>query len=431
MVGTRVVVFTAFALALVAPAWAQDLPPTLTLQHALQLAASRNPTLAAAGNDVEMVEADRLQATRRLNPLLSVGSEGLPPPPPRPSFFNGQEIIVRVDQEIETAGKRRLRSETAAAVTEVVRSRLADERRRLDLEVQRAYLQIVLAKADREVARASLEDIDRMLALTKARLDQGEIAGGELRRLQVERLRFADDQFATELAFKNATSALLAVMGFTELSREFDVSGTLADPLPPVAALAVSPAGATALDRGVVERQALTLRPDLAAAQRDERRADTEILLQRAFRTPNLIVGGGYKRTLAANGVVFGFSVPLPFFDRNPGGIARAEAERRQAANVSLATELMIRLDVQQAINAIEINQARVRYIEQDTLTNAREARDAVMAAYQVGEAGLIDYLDAQRSFRETLRIYNRALYERRISDFELAAAVGGPSVQP
>lgn len=430
MVGTRVVVFTAFALALVAPAWAQDLPPTLTLQHALQLAASRNPTLAAAGNDVEMVEADRLQATRRLNPLLSVGSEGLPPPPPRPSFFNGQEIIVRVDQEIETAGKRRLRSETAAAATEVVRSRLADERRRLDLEVQRAYFQIVLAKADREVARASLEDIDRMLVLTKARLDQGEIAGGELRRLQVERLRFADDQFATELAFKNATSALLAVMGFTELSREFDVSGTLADPLPPVAALAVSPAG-TALDRGVVERQALTLRPDLAAAQRDERRADTEILLQRAFRTPNLIVGGGYKRTLTLNGVVFGFSVPLPFFDRNPGGIARAEAERRQAANVSLATELTIRLEVQQAINAIEINQARVRYIEQDTLTNAREARDAVMAAYQVGEAGLIDYLDAQRSFRETLRIYNRALYERRISDFELAAAVGGPSVQP
>ena len=53
------------------------------------------------------------------------------------------------------------------------------------------------------------------------------------------------------------------------------------------------------------------------------------------------------------------------------------------------------------------------------------------MAAYRVGEAGLIDYLDAQRSFRETLRIYNRALYERRISDFEVAAAIGGPLVQP
>ena len=82
---------------------------------------------------------------------------------------------------------------------------------------------------------------------------------------------------------------------------------------------------------------------------------------------------------------------------------------------------------MQQAVNAIEVNQARVRYIEQDTLTAAREARDAIGAAYQVGEAGLIDYLDAQRSFRETLRIYNRALYERRVSDFEVAAAVGGP----
>lgn len=430
MVRSRVAISMAMALAIAAQARAQNLPAVLTLQDALQLAASRNPTLAAASNDVEMVEADRLQATRRLNPVVSVGSEGYPPPAPRPSFFNGQEIIARVDQELELAGKRRLRTATAAAAIEVARSRLADERRRLDLEVQRAYLQIVLAKADREVARASLEDIDRVLVLTKARLDQGEIAGGELRRLQVERLRFVDDQFATELAFKNAKSALLAVMGFTELGRAFDVSGTLADPPPPMAALAVGPEG-TALDRVGVERQALTLRPDLAAAQRDERRADTETLLQRSFRTPNLIVGGGYKRTLTLNGVVFGFSVPLPFFDRNPGGIARAEAARRQTANVSLATELDIRLDVQQAINAIEVNQARVRYIEQDTLTNARDARDAVMAAYQIGEAGLLDYLDAQRSFRETLRIYNRALYERRISDFELVAAVGGPSVQP
>lgn len=431
MVRTRVVCFTALALALSGHAWAQELPATLALHDALQLATSRNPTLAAAANDVEIAEADRLQTTRRLNPAVTTGSEGYPLfSSPRPAFIDGQELTVRIDQELETAGRRRLRSEGAAASVAVARSLLVDQRRRLTLSVQRAYLQAVLAKTDREVARAALADIDQVLRITRARLDQGEIAGGELRRLQVERLRFVDDQFATELALKNAKAALLAIMGFADLSRDFDVSGLLTEVPASLAGLSTGSSAAT-LDRAALERQALAARPDLIAARGEEQRADSETLLQRALRTPNITVGGGYRRTLTSNGIVFGVTVPVPVFNRNPGGVARAEAERRRAANRSAAAEASVRLDVQEAVNAIEVNQARVRYIEQDTLTAAREAREAVMAAYQVGEAGLIDYLDAQRSFRETLRIYNRALYERRISDFEVAAAIGGPSVQP
>ena len=269
-----------------------------------------------------------------------------------------------------------------------------------------------------------------MLGITKARFGQGEIAGGELRRLQVERLRFVDDQFATDLAFRNAKAALLAVMGFADLSRDFDVSGALTEL--PVVLTTFAAAGATdTLDRAAIERQAMLNRPDLLVARTEQQRADTETQLQRALRTPNITAGGGYKRTLTSNGVVFGVTVPVPLFNRNPGGVARAEAERRRAENRATAAEIGIRLDVQQSANAIEVNQARVRYIEQETLGAAREARDAVMAAYQVGEAGLIDYLDAQRAFRDTLRIYNRALYERRLSDFEVAAAIGRPSVQP
>ena len=431
MVRTCVVSLTALALALAGPAWAQDLPATLTLPDALQLAASRNPTLAAAANDVEIAEADRLQATRRLNPALTTGSEGYPLfSSLRPAFIDGQELTVRVDQELETAGRRRLRVEGAAASIDVARSLLGDQRRRLALSVQRAYLQAVLAKADREVARASLADIDQVLGITKARLDQGEIAGGELRRLQVERLRVVDDQFATELALKNAKAALLAIMGFVDLGRDFDVSDVLTEVPASLAAISAS-AAPGGLDRAALERQALAARPDLIAARGEERRADSETQLQRALRSPNITVGGGFKRTLTSNGIVFGVTVPVPLFNRNPGGIARAEAQRRRAANRSTAAETAVRLDVQEAVNAIEVNQARVRYIERDTLTAAREARDAIMAAYRVGEAGLIDYLDAQRSFRETLRIYNRALYERRISDFAVAAAIGGPSIQP
>lgn len=432
MLRTRALLITMLTLSTAVGANAQDLPAVLSLQDALELARIRNPTLAAAGNEVEMAEGDRLQATRRLNPAVSTTSEGYPlfDSGPKPSLMDGQELTIRFDQEIELGGRRRLRTASASTGVDIARGLQADQRRLVDLAVQRAYLQVVLAKAEREVARAALEDIDRMLGITKARFGQGEIAGGELRRLQVERLRFVDDQFATELAFRNAKAALLAVMGYADLSRDFDVSGALTE-LPVVLTTFATAGAADTLDRAAIERQAMLNRPDLLAARTEQQRANTETQLQRALRTPNITAGGGYKRTLTSNGVVFGVTVPVPLFNRNPGGIVRAEAARRRAENRATAAELGIRLDVQRSANAIEVNQARVRYIEQETLGAAREARDAVMAAYQVGEAGLIDYLDAQRAFRDTLRIYNRALYERRLSDFEVAAAIGRPSVQP
>jgi outer membrane protein TolC len=64
-------------------------------------------------------------------------------------------------------------------------------------------------------------------------------------------------------------------------------------------------------------------------------------------------------------------------------------------------------------------------------LTNAQESRDIVLASYRLGVANLIDFLDAQRAFRDTQRIYNRALFDQRVSLFELAAAVGRPEAHP
>lgn len=432
MLRTRALLVATLTLTVAVGANAQDLPAVLSLQDALQLARSRNPALAAAGNDVEMAEGDRLQASQRLNPAISTTSEGYPlfDSGPKPSFMDRQDLTIRADQEIERGGRRRLRTASASIGVDIARGLQVNQHRLVDLTVQRAYLQVVLAKAEREVARAALDDIDRMLGITKARFGQGEIAGGELRRLQVERLRFVDDQFATDLALRNAKAGLLAAIGYRDLGRDFEVSGALTE-LPMVLTAFATAGAVDTVDRAAIERQAVASRPDLLAARTAQQRADTETQLQRALRTPNITVGGGYKRTLTSNGVVFGVTVPVPLFNRNPGGIARAQAERRRAENRATAAEIGVRLDVQQAANAIEVNHARVRYIEQETLVAAREARDAVMAAYQVGEAGLIDYLDAQRAFRDTLRIYNRALYERRLSDFEVAAAIGRPLVQP
>lgn len=317
----------------------------------------------------------------------------------------------------------------AEAGIEVARLELQDRLRQLELEVRRAYFQAVLAKADLEVARATLEEIDRVIALNRARLAQGEISGAEVRRLQVERLRFADDLFAGELGFRNATSALLGLLNAPDLGQPIDVVEPLVPPMGTRSASAVAQRQA-AFQPASLSDQALTRRPDVLAARRDVQRADTETRLQRALRTPNVTVGGGYSHLGGLNTLAFGVTVPLPVFTRNQGGLARAEAERRLVANRLAAAEVAARLDVQQAVNAVEVSRARVEYIEREILKNAQESRDMVLASYRLGAADLIDYLDAQRAFRDTLRTYNRALYEERISLFQLEAALGGSAAR-
>jgi cobalt-zinc-cadmium efflux system outer membrane protein len=384
--------------------------------------------LAAARNGVEIAEANRLDVSRRRNPALSFESEGYPLlESSRPAFFNNQELTVRFDQEIELAGRRRLRTEAGDLSVEVARARFDNDRRLLTLQVQRAYLQAVLAKADRDVANVSLGEIDRALTLNRARFEKGETSGGEVRRLQVERLRFVDDVFAADLALRNARSALLTLLNVAYLGQTFDVIEPLEPSAPTTLAVAtvnVAPGGSPLI------AQAITRRPDVAATQRELARTETDTRLQRALRTPNVTVGGGYRRDFGSNAVVFGATVPLPLFNRNQGGVARAEAERRQATNLALVTESAVKLEVQQALNAVAINRERVEYIQREHLTNARESRDIVEASYRLGAADLIDFLDAQRAFRDTLRTYNRALYEQRVSLFELAAAAALPPPQ-
>ena len=425
----RVLLLLLFFGTAVCSVFAQDLvvPPRLNLDEALRLAKERNPSLAAARNSVEIAESRRIDARVRPNPAFTYESGNYPLfESPRPPFANTQELTLRVDQEIELAGRRRLRTQAAEVGITSVEASFQDQQRRLELDVRRSYFGVVLAKADVEVAQVALDEIDRVITLNRARNQQGEISGGEVRRIQVERLRFVDDLFNAQLALRNARSTLLALMNAPDLGVEYDVTEALA----PSATVTIAPTPPAPLDPAALRTQALTLRPDLQAAQRDVQRADTETQLQRALRTPNITVGGGYRRDFGSNAIVFGVTVPLPLSNRNQGGVARADAERRQAANLAAAAATTVLLDVQQAINATDVSRARVQYIEREYLTPARESRDIVLASYRLGSANLIDFLDAQRAFRDTLRTYNRALYDQRVSLFQLASATGGANAQ-
>lgn len=423
---TLVVVVGITAFGHGAAAQTPPIPERLSLREAVRLATERNPQAAGARALVAIAEASRLDVGLRPNPAVSVESEGFPLfDPPRPSFWDGQELTIRFDQEIETGGRRRLRTEAAAAGVTAASLTARDRLRRLELAVSRAYLLLALAQADAEVARTSLEEIDRVLTVSRERVKVGETARSEVSRLEVERLRFAEDAFSSDLALRNARAALLTLLGATDLRQTIQATDSLSG-ASTGSTLQVSIASNTSSQTPASGDR----RPDLLAAREELLRAETETRLQRALRSPNVTLGGGYKRDFGTNAVVFGVTVPLPLWNKNQGGIARAAAEQRVVASNLASVELDVRLDIQQAQNSVDVNRARADYIERQVLASARESRDVVSESYRLGAMDLIDFLDAQRAFRDTLRTYNRALFDYRVSLFELDAALGLSSVQ-
>lgn len=395
------------------PADAVRVPDRLTLDEALQLAEARSPALLEAQARTAIAEAEALGAPKRPNPTLDLESRGYPLfESDRPSFWDNQELTVAIDQEVEPGDRRRWRQEAAHLGVQASAAERLDLRRRLRLEVQRTYVRVVLAQADRDAARATLDDVDRVLSINRARYEQGELSGIEMRRLQVERHRFADDALVADLAVRNARSRLLALLNVRPLDQPFEA----ADVMPDVDASAPGVAGAS----GRVSERA-----DLQALRLAEQRTEADAKLQHALRIPPFSFGGGYQRDFGVNAVVVRASIPLALWNRNEAGRARAAAERTLAASRTAAASAAAELEVQLARDAVESNRARVASIAGEYVKNAREARDIVLAAYRAGAATLIDYLDAQRAFREAQRAEHRARFDYRVSVFELEAAGG------
>ena len=313
-----------------------------------------------------------------------------------------------------------MRTKSAQQAVEAQKLTFQDQVRRIELEVKRAFSRMVLAKSNLETSRSILEQAERMIDLNRVRLKQGDISALDLNRIELEKLRFQDDVFQADLMLRNSRTSLLALLNAPDLSQDVDVVGTLpvTDQIPEAGLPPRAP-----LDE--LFRIALQKRPDIASALQQKARADTETRLQRAIRSPNVTVGGGYKRNAIDNSFVLGVTLPLQIFNRNQGGILRADAEQKRSANLEAALQKQIQLEVQQAYNAVEINRQRVEYIRTQHLGKAEDTSRVTLTSYNLGGATLIDYLDAQRTYRDALRIYNQALFDERISLYELASAIG------
>ncbi len=174
-----------------------------------------------------------------------------------------------------------------------------------------------------------------------------------------------------------------------------------------------------------LKREALATRPDLRAAQGGVKLAQDSQSLAYSNRARDLTAEVEYDRAGSLNAVGFGFSIELPFHDRNQGNIAHAKVAVRQATETEAQARSGVLTDVVTAYAAFQSSEKVLALFQSGYLDQARQSLEITSYVYQQGSGTLLDLLDAERTNRSTQLAYRQALAAYMTSAQQINFAVG------
>lgn len=378
----------------------------VSLDEALQLALRQNPTLRAQQFAFESAKAGQITAGLRPNPTMNFLVEQIGLPGTTPQY------TVNIGQPIELGGKRQRRIDAARAATQVAGYQLEDVRRQTILQVKTAFAAALIAVNQIALAEQNLKTLDDTERIQRFRVEKGDLSELELLRIEVQRFTFERDAADARQALAAAKIALRTIAGERNIAEQFEITGelTFTD---------------LSLDRTALRRAALDNRPDLRAADADRERARADHRLARANAWWDITPQIEYQRIGPDNTIGAGFSIPLRIFDRNQGEIARTQAEIARVDAVREASALQVLAALDTDFTTAATQRDRVLRLRDVYLPKATRSRDTVEYAYRRGGASLLDFLDAQRSYRETALAHLQALGAYLSAIYQLEADVG------
>jgi outer membrane protein, heavy metal efflux system len=358
-----------------APAALPPLPNELTLEAATERFLQRNLSVEAARLEVGVAEAERLAASFRPRPGLTITGENLGVSGPS-QFRNLYELGFIVAQPIELGGRKALRREVAEHTVSLAEARLANVLQRRLLDLRRGYMEAALARANLEIARDNQAAFAELVRLNTVRVKEGDVAEVELMRVRVEQVKFDSAVASASLAYQQAKVRLLELLG------ESDYAG--ADTLElrtPLISVQVEPEIAR------LREVALQRRPEIKMAEEEKALAESTLRLENSRGKGEITPFAGYKRLGNDDTLTVGVTVPLPFGNRNQSGIARAAAQKQVAETNYQLMRNRVLAEVESAYRAYMTAREQVRAYEAGLLDQAEEAAGVTAAAYREARA--------------------------------------------
>jgi cobalt-zinc-cadmium efflux system outer membrane protein len=370
----------------------------ITLEQAIALAAENHPQLKAGNAQIEAATAGI--RTARAYPNPEAGALAGRQTYRVPGNVSGLVQSFSFTQPLELGGLRPARIELAERGKESSEFALAEIRLALLSSVRRTWYESLRRREEIGILNENLRLVEELRKRIQVRVEVGEAGRLELVRADTE-VATARTALATgQLNFVRALSQLRAAIGLP-MDTEIDPQGSL-DPatlLPTLENL---------------RKETLERHPSLALARSEIRRAEARLGYETAARRPQPALRAEVDRPPDTPTYRVGIAIPLPFWNRREGPIAEAIALVKQSQALTQSRQIQILAELENAYGRYQTATQQLRAYEQGILVEAEAAVRAAEAAYQLGERGIVEVLDAQRALRTVRLDFLNAQYDRQ-----------------
>jgi len=377
----------------------------LTEREALQKLTSESPRARALAAQVELARASALTEGLYPNGALTVSREAAAGTP---------ETYLLYEQPLSVTGRRGYLRRAALAAAESEGSFVRMQLHELRVDARLAFLELLLAQEQLSVYDSEKASLQQIVEVLQKREKAGESSGYDLIRAERELSLLEADQGNAQAQVEKARGLLASFFATSQDAQGLRAVGALTVPAVPDLASLIGRSGARGdiqAERQLAESSALSME----AAHRK--------------MYPEPIVTGGLKSPVVSgqreSGYVISVTVPLPLFDRGKAEMGRAEIARRAAESRADAIKAEVQLRLK---GTWEETQTRIRVAGIYQKKAVAETGDLIRiarAAYEGGEVGILELLDAYRTQREVrLRMPEFAATARQ-SALELERLVG------
>jgi outer membrane protein, heavy metal efflux system len=390
-------------------------PVRITLDDAVRLALEHNHALLAAQTTIDQSQALEIQANLRPNPSIFGDWEYLPLTPSEwtTTYLHDEtEADLGLSYLFERGKKRQARLQAAQDVTAQTRSLVADNERTLTFNVAAQFFNVQLAESTLELATKDVKSFQQTVDISEYQYKIGGMSEGDFLMIKLQLLQYQTDYEQAVLAKDQGLDDLRNMIGYDSVPADYDVAGPFD----------YNPLKANLED---LQMKALQNRPDLRAAQQGVTAATSQWQVQKTIGKQDVTGQLNYSHVNAINAFTVYVSVPLPIFNRNQGNIAQTRYAITQAQEQERGASDQVMTDVHDAYVGLQENDRIITLYRSGYLDAAARDRDIEEFAYHHGGASLLDWLNAERTYRVTELAYRQALASYLTALEQLREAVG------
>jgi cobalt-zinc-cadmium efflux system outer membrane protein len=380
----------AASLMMAAPARAQlapqGLPAQVTLDDVLKLLDERSPRTLAGRASIAVVAADRITAATLPNPTVSYGGVHLAAGLSTGAVTQNQFLL---EQPLLFLHQRQARLDVADANVHTEEARVADALASRRLSVRSAFASLLSRQEQLRLLQQALDNMEHVQQLVRGKAAAGDRSKYDVARVEVETESVRVEALSAAADVEDLSGQLAVLLGFPGWSPRaigtLDVRENL-------------PSNVEVLWEHANER-----RPSLIALRRQQTAARGGVFLAQRERLPVPAISGGVQTTREVTGTsaLFGLSVPLPFFDRNQGAIAKATAQVTAADLELQAAQAEVRAQIENSAVVLAKRKEALRTFEGAVTDRVPVLRRMAEDAYREGSADILELLDANRSLRD------------------------------